>query len=194
MNVIFDLGKVLIDYDFSIFYRALNCKNISLSITEAEKPVLLFDAGKLTRSEFYLTMKQLMQFDAEQEAFEFAWKNVFSPMNDMIDLAKEIAENHSVFILSNTDEIHFPFIWEKFPQIHYFGNNLMLSYELNAVKPDIEIYEQALAKFNLKPESCIFIDDKLINVEAARTYGMTAILHQTFRETKQKLSKFLTEN
>ena len=192
MNVIFDLGKVLIDYDFGVFYRAINCKNKSLSITEAELPVLLFDAGKLSRHEFYLEMKELFDFDVEQEAFEHAWKNVFFPMNDMLDLSREIAQHHDVFILSNTDEIHFPHIWQEFPQLHHFGDNLMLSYELKSVKPDIEIFRLALAKFKLNLENCIFIDDKYENIEAARKYGMSAIWHQSFDLSKQKLSNFLT--
>jgi len=192
MNVIFDLGKVLINYDFEIFYRAIKCKNKSLSITEAELPVLSFDAGKLSRHEFYLEMKELFDFDVEQEAFEHAWKNVFFPMNDMLELSRKIAHDHKVFILSNTDEIHFPHIWQEFPQLHHFGDNLMLSYELKCVKPDVEIFKLALAKFELNPEDCIIIDDKYENIEAARKFGMSAIWHQSFDLSKQKLSNFLT--
>jgi HAD superfamily hydrolase (TIGR01509 family) len=194
MNVIFDLGKVLIDYDFGIFYRALICKNKSFSITEAEQPVLLFDSGKLSRREFYLAMKELLDFNVDQKAFEHAWKNVFFPIDNMLEMSRKIAQNHDVFILSNTDEIHFPYIWEKFPQLHHFGDNLMLSYELKSVKPDVKIFELALAKYDLNPKECIFIDDKYENVEAVRNFGMFAIWHQSFDLSKQKLSNFLTEN
>ena len=154
--------------------------------------ILLEEKTAIDR-EFYLAMRDLFQFKDDQDKFEHAWRNVFFPMVDMLELSKKLAEDHEVYLLSNTDEIHFPFIWENFPQLHHFENNLMLSYELGCVKPDIEIYELSLNKFNLKAEDCIFIDDKLINVKAARDYGMTAIWHQSFIETKQILSKFLTE-
>jgi len=193
VNIIFDLGKVLIDYDFKIFYEALDCQRKTISITEAEKPVLLFDAGRLSRHDFYLAMRDLFLFKADQKKFENAWKSVFFPIENMLDLAQELSRNHPVYILSNTDEIHFPFIWKQFPQLHHFGNNLMLSYELKSVKPEQEIYRRALAKFKLNPEDCIFIDDKKINVEAARNFGMITIWHQSFADTKRMLHKYLTE-
>ena len=193
MNVIFDLGKVLIDYDFEIFFRAVGCAADIRTLAEAERPLMQFDAGKLSRNVFYLSMQDIYNFKVDQATFEKAWRRVFTPIPQMLELARQIGQEHEVFILSNTDEIHFPYIWNNFLQLHHFGDNLMLSYELQAVKPDFEIYQFAMNKFNLKPEECIFIDDKIINVEAAENYGIPAIWHQSFQITKNKLSKFLTK-
>jgi putative hydrolase of the HAD superfamily len=68
----------------------------------------------------------------------------------------------------------------------------MLSYELNSVKSEKEIYKNAIEKFNLIPSECVFIDDRPINVSVAEKLGMKGIIHQSFLSTKEKLVKILT--
>lgn len=82
----------------------------------------------------------------------------------MIELARNLDEKYRVFVLPNTDEIHFPHIWENYPELHFLENRLMISYELGAVKPFPEIYKVACNKFDIKPAESIFIDDKKENI------------------------------
>lgn len=193
MNVIFDLGKVLIDYDFDLFFSALDCKSDSNIISAAHEILDLFDAGKISRRNFYASMRNFFGFKADQVTFETLWCNIFSPLPQMLELAENISRKHNVFILSNTDEIHFPYLWQQYPQLHFFGKNLMLSFLLGSVKPHPEIYRKGLRLFNLAPEDCLFIDDKTANVESARRCGLKAFLHRSYLETEQNLSKYLTE-
>jgi len=106
-------------------------------------------------------------------------------------MAKKINRKYEIFIFSNTDEIHFPFIWKKFPSLHFFKENLILSYEIGSVKPDLDSYERALNKFDLKFEECLFIDDRAINIQVAESLGMKGVLHKEFEETKEKISEIL---
>ena len=191
-NIIFDLGNVLINFDFNRFFAVCGYKPDERDLDEALPVLMKFDAGKISRIEFYKQMKKLFTFNLSQIQFEAAWCDNFWENSEMIEFARKISEKYSVFILSNTDEIHFPYIWQQFPILHFFQNNLMLSYELGAVKPGRLIYERALEKFDLKPEECLFIDDKKINVEAANICGFQSIWHQTNKKTIEKISKFLT--
>jgi HAD superfamily hydrolase (TIGR01509 family) len=68
----------------------------------------------------------------------------------------------------------------------------MLSYELNSVKPEKEIYQNAIEKFGLNPIECVFIDDRPVNVNVAEKFGMKGIVHQSFICTEKKLAKILT--
>jgi HAD superfamily hydrolase (TIGR01509 family) len=68
----------------------------------------------------------------------------------------------------------------------------MLSYELNSVKPEKEIFINAIEKFTLIPSECVFIDDRPVNVNVAEKLGMKGIVHQSFLSTKEKLVKILT--
>ncbi len=191
-NVIFDLGKVLIEFDFDGFYTALGYDSAERTLDEANEPILLFEAGKISKAVFFEEIKKIYGFDLSLKEFEILWCSVFSDAKEMIELARKISEKYNVFILSNTDEIHFPYIWKNFPELHFFEKNLMLSYELNSVKPEKEIYQNAIRRFRLNPTECVFIDDRQINVNVAEEFGMKGIIHQSYFNTKEKLVKILT--
>jgi putative hydrolase of the HAD superfamily len=112
-------------------------------------------------------------------------------MGNMLDLARKVSENYIVYIFSNTDELHFPYIWKKFPKLHFFKENLMLSYELGSVKPEKEIYQNAIERFSIIPEESIFIDDRPINITVAHEFGFDGIIHRDFETTNEKLKKRL---
>ena len=190
-NVIFDLGKVLINFDFSSFWVSIGAEKCERFLDEAQEPILLFEAGKISRQQFYNEVKKIYNFHMNIQDFEKIWCNVFSEKSQMIEMAKKINRKYEIFIFSNTDEIHFPFIWEAFPSIHFFKDNLMLSYEIGSVKPELDSYERALNKFGLKPMECLFIDDRPINIQIAESLGMKGVLHKEFGETKKKISEIL---
>ena len=192
-NVIFDLGNVLIDFDFDGFYISLGYEPAERTLDEANEPILLFEAGKISKAVFFEEIKNIYGFDISLKEFEILWCSVFSEAKEMIELARKISEKYNVFIFSNTDEIHFPYIWKNFTALHFFKENLMLSYELNAVKPEEKIYQNAIEKFRLNPSECVFIDDRPVNVNMAEEFGMKGIIHRSFSNTKEKLEKILTE-
>ena len=191
-NVIFDLGKVLVDFNFDIFYEKLGYNPKDRNLDETSELILLFESGKTKKNDFIQRMRNVYKFDLSNEQFEKIWcEDIFSEIPEMIEFAKKIKKSYNIFILSNTDEIHFPYIWKKFPSLHFFENNLLLSYELNAVKPETEIYLNALKKFNLNPVECIFIDDRPVNIEVAEKVGLYGIVNENFQKTKQHLEKIL---
>ena len=190
-NIIFDLGKVLVDYNFDVFYKELGYKPEVNILMESTVPVLAFEAGRISREEFYLQLKEIYKFEHSLADFEKVWSSVFTELTPLVDYARELKEDYNVYVLSNTDEIHFPLIWEKFPELHFFEDNLMLSYELDSVKPQREIYERALKMFDLKPEDCLFIDDKPENIKGAGKIGIAGIIFTNIEETKRNIMNYL---
>jgi len=191
-NVIFDLGKVLVDFDFDIFFHKIGQNPNERHLDEAIEPILLFESGKIKKSDFIQRMRNVYKFDISDGQFEKVWcENIFTEIPEMIELAEKIMKNYNIFILSNTDEIHFPHIWEKFSSLHFFEKNLLLSYELDAVKPEPVIYLNALKRFNLTPRECIFIDDRPVNIEVAEKVGLYGIVNENYHKTKQHLEKIL---
>ncbi len=191
-NIIFDLGKVLIDYDFDIFFSACGLQPECHDLIQAEPLILLFDRGKINRQSFYLELKKIFSFQLSQQEFEKAWCSIFWQNTPMITLAKQLKLNYHIFILSNTDEIHFPYIWKNFPALHIFKDNIVLSYQVGYVKPDYSIYRKALEQFDISPVETVFIDDKAENVEAAEKVSISSILHLSNKKTGADISKLLT--
>ena len=71
----------------------------------------------------------------------------------------------------------------EFDWIHRF-DVLVWSYQLRIAKPDPAIYRHTLAKLGIRPEETLFLDDKLVNVEAARALGMQAFQFSTVEQLR----------
>ncbi len=190
-NVLFDLGKVLVDYDFDLFFQRLGYSPGQRELSVARDIVLEFDKGSFSRLTFYQKMKQIFPHNLSPEKFFQSWCNIFFLIPEMVELAKVLQCDLDIFLLSNTDELHFPFIWKKFEALHIFADHLMLSYQLKAVKPDAKIYIKALQNFDLKPQNCLFIDDKIENVNGAEKLNITALHHQNYHQTKAEMENIL---
>jgi putative hydrolase of the HAD superfamily len=189
-NIIFDLGKVLIDYDWSILYRKLDGKISEEELNDNAEILLDFDAGKLSQEEFYTIIRSRFDLNLTFVEFKNIWCDIFKEIPEMIALADTLQKKYRLFLFSNTDKLHFPYIWKTYPALHIFSKNLMLSYELKSVKPCKESYIRAINKFNLKAEECIIIDDKLENVMAARQLGIAGIRHLALDSTIAELKGY----
>lgn len=193
-HIIFDLGKVLVDYDFQPLYNELGYIPAADFIMDSTDKVLEFEAGRISSVEFYSSMKNIYKFDHNIDEFREVWCSVFTGLTELVDFAEKLSAKYNVYVLSNTDEWHFNSIWQQYPELHFFKDKLMLSYQLEAVKPHEEIFNKALVLFDLKPEDCLFIDDRQENITGANLVGMKGILFNNALETKNKIKKMIDES
>ena len=77
------------------------------------------------------------------------------------------------YVLSNASAETWPFAVERFPFLGRF-DGVLLSGEVGVAKPDPEIFDELCRRFDLRPASTVFIDDKAANVDAARALGFAA--------------------
>jgi len=59
-------------------------------------------------------------------------------------------------------------------------DHVTFSYELRKVKPQPEIYVDAIQGLGIEPEQALFLDDRAENVEGARAAGLQAVLYTTW--------------
>lgn len=134
------------------------------------------------------------------EAQISAWKDLFDPWYEMMDLAEEIHRNgYPYFILSNTCEIHWTVLKEKETSVHPRLAGILenatghwLSYKVGLSKPDERYWTSFLDAHGLTKEECLFIDDNEDNVDAARRVGLRALRH--YREDISTLRTWLAGN
>lgn len=88
---------------------------------------------------------------------------------------KCIKKGHKVYVLSNWDPESFSIIRKKYHMLFDCFNGIVVSGNVGMVKPDPEIFQYLLEKYNLNPQECVFIDDQSENVAAARNAGICAI-------------------
>ena len=191
-NIIFDIGNVLINYDFEIFFERLGYKRYERSLKEAHDPIFAFECGKLETEDFLKRLQAIYKPDMDAEEFKYAWCDVFWANNELLDIVPQLVKDHRLMILSNNDELHFPYIWDKYKKLHVFDmENVMITSRLGFIKPDIRVFQETEQIYDFNWKESIFIDDVKENNEVARKMGATAIWHQNNTQTIQALEKIL---
>ena len=189
-----DLGKVIIDYDPTIPLESLKTRS-KLPLSEIKQilieddTMLRFDRGELSRIEFYKTMCRHLRLDVSRDEFEELWNSLF--LTDPLvseNLLLNLKSRYRLLMLSNTNEIHFEFIWGKFEIVHHIEDRI-LSFELGCLKPDASIYRMAIDRAGVLPGEILFSDDKVENVEAAREAGIQAIRFESEVQLKLAMSE-----
>ncbi len=178
-TIIFDMGNVIIPFDFRRGYAAMQ-EHVALPAAEIPERIREtglvpeFESGKIAPRDFVQAINQAIGADISYERFCEIWSSIFLP-DTLIpaDLVRSLRERYRVMVLSNTNAIHFEMVWEAYPILHHF-HHLVLSHEVQAMKPEPAIYAAALAEAQAEPGECFFTDDIAAYVEGARQAGMQA--------------------
>ena len=180
--VISDLGKVILFFDNSLFFRKMaefspySAQDITERVHRHMDLIRLFDTGKIEPEEFYEQVTLKLEAKIPQDTFFRIYNDVFSANPPVLNLLKRLKTNCKLILLSNTDVQRFGFIKKNFPEILLF-DDYVLSYEVGYMKPHPEIYTIALKKARVRAEECVFLDDLPENIEGAQRLGMNAILY-----------------
>lgn len=178
-TIFLDMGKVLIDYDFRLFTDRL-CRSVEIDpellrgALTGNSLHLTFELGQLNEDEFHGEICRRLGKNMAHEEFVAAWTGVFLPIPLLSeDLIRRLAARARLWVISNTNRLHFDYLRARFP---FFGlfEGFVLSYEVGAMKPDPRIFREALARTGSKASESLFVDDQLINVEGARELGIDA--------------------
>jgi len=159
-------------------------------LAEVRKEQDLLETGKMTIQQFYSRLKGKIGLKIDFDLFEEAWCDMFDLNQEVIDYARDLSESHNIFFASNTNESHIKYLQKEYPEI-FFVKGMGLSYELESLKPEKEFFEKLFEKFNLTPESCLFIDDLQKNVDGARELGVQSILFKDLDQLKSELEKMI---
>jgi glucose-1-phosphatase len=176
--IAFDLGNVLIRVDHGRFCRRLG-DAAGMSAQEVYAAVFdsglepAYDTGRLSSREFYQAVCRLFHIHPPFPRFCRWWQDIFDPMEGMDAVVEDLARRYPLFLLSNTNALHFPYIYRRFPLVRRL-RRFILSYREGSRKPEPAIYQALLREMARPPEECLFIDDKAPFVEAARACGLAA--------------------
>lgn len=190
--VIFDLGNVLLNFDWEIPANRL-CERTGRTRRELDDYIVTtpfvnqLGLGQITERKFYEVVKRDFEFAGSYEEFADLWSDMFTPNEPLLALAAKLKGKLPRFILSNTNAIHIEFVFRRYPYIRDFDGHI-LSNEVGLQKPDPAIYELTVQRFGLRAERAVFIDDLQVNVDAARAAGLQAIHHQTNDQTLRELT------
>lgn len=192
--VIFDLGRVIVPFDFQRGYSRLAplC-----AIPAAEIPRRLaatglverFESGGIEPHDFVQQLSKHLKLETTYENFCEIWSSIFLPDTLIPEaMIQAIARKYRLLLLSNTNAIHFAMLRENYPSLRHF-HALVLSFEVGAMKPLPAIYRRAIEEAGCHPEECFFTDDIPAYVEGARAMGIDAVQFESAAQIEAELRK-----
>lgn len=194
-NVIFDMGGVLMTFEPE--------KYASYHTTSPADAKLVADALFLTPEWWQLDAGAMGEETAERCCAERLperlhgalhetlahWDENREPIEAMNDLAMRLKHaGLGLYLLSNAG-VRFSRLGKSLPIYPYLDGYVVSAYE-HVVKPDPAIYEILCTRYDLDPESCLFVDDVQRNIEGAAIAGMQGY---RFDGDEPALERFLAE-
>jgi len=189
--IIFDLGRVLVDFDFERGFQALErfCPYDAAEIRRriaATDLVERFETGLIEPPDFVAQLSGILGLDIDYAGFCKLWSSIFTDPLIPEAMLEGLAARYRLVLLSNTNVIHFEMIRENYPMLRHFHERI-LSYEVHAMKPRCEIFQAALERCGCRPEECFYTDDIAAYVEAARRLGVDAVQFESLAQLEREL-------
>ena len=190
MKFLFDLGGVFFDWDPNYFF-------VNIFKESAEREYFLNeicndswniqqDAGRSINDAELELIPKFPQYEPQIKMYYANHRRMIrGTFKESIEVLKYLKNsNYECFVLSNWSAETFQGMVEDYPFLKNF-DGLLISGEDKLIKPDLAIYRLAIKRFNLVPQECVFIDDKLENVEAAKKLNFN-IIHLINPKTIEK--------
>jgi glucose-1-phosphatase len=182
--IIFDLGNVLVDFDFKKVVTRLkeHSPHDEKEIKTYFSQTALwdrFERGQVSPEDFFAALKKDLQLDTlEFQAFIPAWNDIFVEKPDTVSILNRLRGRYKLAMISNVNKMHWDHILAGHAFMEWFDHRVA-SYEVGHRKPDREIYQLTLDRFNVPASRAIFIDDLHVNVAAAQSLGIRGHLFHT---------------
>jgi FMN phosphatase YigB (HAD superfamily) len=193
--VVFDLGKVLVDFDYSIAARkiavrsAMSLDGINRFIGSSDITVK-YEVGLLTRWDFFEQARQAIGFHGTFEEFGEFFGDIFTAIPPMIELHAEMRRRGvPTYIFSNTNDLAVEHVRRNFPFFKNF-DGYIYSYEVGVMKPEAKIYEALEKLAGRHGAEILYLDDRPENVVAGAARGWRTILHESPDKTRAAVEKF----
>jgi len=195
-NIIFDFGKVLVDYDFEPVVRSFfdNKQDFRKFYSKISSPefIELSDREDIPYIDLIRRQQELEpQFSRQWQLFydhniDFVTGQVPGMQEYMLELRER---GYHLYGLSNWCSLVRE-VMQKYPIFNLLDGSL-LSSEIRVVKPYPEIYTTLLRRYNLLAEECVFTDDREANIRGGEAVGIRGILFRDASDFRQQLEALL---
>ncbi len=195
MKVIaFDLGNVIFDFDFNIALDKIKDK-LDVPNDKIIEEIfcndfgLEFEKGLISSNEFYLDFKNKFAASLNYNEFAESWSNIFFPKTEIIEVIKKLNIAYPLYLISNTNELHFEYLYSKHRNIFSMFQGLILSFKVKSVKPDIKIYRFLKELSGYEFKDILYIDDRQDLISAAKDIGLISIQFKGYGPLVEDLKK-----
>jgi putative hydrolase of the HAD superfamily len=184
-NIIFDFGGVIFNISHEKVenaYRKLGMDNFDLLFNQATQADLFrqFETGRISPEEFRRQLRQISGLEVDDDLLDSTWNEILCDYPPhRIELLRNIRNNYRLYLLSNTNSIHYAHYTALFEREFGHDFNALFddsfwSFRIGKRKPDPDPYLHILEKHGLNPRETLFIDDSIQNIVAAKKLNILA--------------------
>ena len=183
-NIIFDLGRVLLNLDFDASIKAFQELGLQTDVLDKKQaysdPVFYeLEVGRISPKEFCNRVRVVLNNpDATDLQIEDAWSAMVLDMpENRLKKVQELSKNYNVYLFSNTNQIHIERMHQAFKAEYGFDFQSLFvkdyySHEIYERKPDLVSYQKVIELSGVNPMETIFIDDLEKNIIGAQQAGL----------------------
>jgi epoxide hydrolase-like predicted phosphatase len=194
-NVIFDLGGVIINIDYSLLtgaFSEIGLPGFEKHFSQLKQKDLfdLYEKGLISSQNFRDELKKHCKIGTTDTEIDTAWNAMLLDLpKERLELILNVKNKYRTFLLSNTNEIHMLFIYDylkkkfQIPDFNGHFEKVYLSYEVHMRKPDAEIFDLVIGQNGLLKEETLFIDDSVQHIESAKIVGIQTYLLDVKKES-----------
>lgn len=195
-NVIFDVGRVLIQWDVHALYRPILGDDAAIDTFLQETGLLdwnvRFDAGLPFAEGIEVAVRQHPRYAAALRAFDEHWeKTVPDAIEGSVAILRHLKRaGVPLYAITNFSAEKWPLATDRFPFLAESFIDIAVSGEERVIKPEAEIFQRLMRRNDLAAQACIFIDDSPANIAGARALGMEAILFTSPGDLERDLALY----
>lgn len=198
-NLVFDFGKVLVDYDFERFFiKYIPDMGRCLRFVPVLHNVALQQLLDREEEPFDVIMERVIndnkEFEPEIRVFCERYQEIITgEMPGMRELLAQLkSEGFKLYGLTNWCSKVYTTI-DQYP-IFKLLDGYVISSEEHLIKPEPAIYQCLFDRFQLKPEETLFADDRAENIEGGRALGMQGIVFKNAQQYEAELREILSRS
>jgi len=191
--VVFDLGKVLLDFDYGIAARRIAERSEAdeatvRAVLDSSELLIRYETGLLARHEFFEAVRSRTGFRGDLAEFGHCFADIFWPIEPMVEVHRQLrARRIPTWLFSNTNDLAMEHIRRHFPFVHHF-DGAVLSYEVRSMKPAPGMYETLERLAGKTGPQIAYLDDRPENVRAGLDRGWQAWVHTDPESSRRRLT------
>ena len=150
-------------------------------------PVREFERGRMDAAEFAAAVTAEFRLPVQPQEFldSFTgWVTGLYP--GTLEMLAQIPSSYQRAVLSNSNVLHWTRVIDDLRLGAAFEHQFV-SHLTGRIKPDADAFQGVVESLGCRPEDVLFLDDNILNVEAAKRFGMQAIRVQGIGETRAAL-------
>ena len=198
-NIIFDFGGVVMDWNQRYFYKDYFnddekmewfLKNITTDEWNAEQ-----DRGRTLAEGTEILVAKHPEYEKDIRAFYDNWTTMLkSDIPENVAVLRKLEHTkYALFGLTNWSDETFPYALEHYDFFKIFEGKIVVSGTEKLIKPDPQIWNVLLNRYQIRAEESVFIDDNAKNIEVAKSLGFITIHITPSTDLEEELKKLGVE-